>query len=133
MNRTSTPTTIRGVRLASGLASLPASPPMRGRIGGLLVLILIASAGCAAAPKDDGDTAARPRLGLMTSLPIFWGEGGDVQSVLSGGSPPGWVRPALEAQRDPKFQEIVFGIRHEHMGITEAAGTTLADVQVDLV
>jgi multiple sugar transport system ATP-binding protein len=34
--------------------------------------------------------------------------------------------------RAPK-DKIVFGIRPEHMGITEAAGTKLADVRVDLV
>ena len=33
----------------------------------------------------------------------------------------------------PSDGKIVFGIRPEHMGITEAAGTKLADVRVDLV
>ena len=33
----------------------------------------------------------------------------------------------------PKDDKLVFGIRPEHMGITEAAGTKLADVRVELV
>jgi multiple sugar transport system ATP-binding protein len=33
----------------------------------------------------------------------------------------------------PKDDKVIFGIRPEHMGITEAAGTKLADVRVELV
>ena len=37
------------------------------------------------------------------------------------------------ADRNASDGKIIFGIRPEHMGITEAAGTKLADVRVDLV
>lgn len=69
---------------------------MHARSGGLLALILFASCGCAAAPASDERPGRRPELALMTTLPIYWGQGGDVRSVLAGESPPGWVRPALE-------------------------------------
>jgi hypothetical protein len=39
-----------------------------------------------------------PELGLMGTIPIYWGEAGDVSEVLSGGSQAHWARPQLERQ-----------------------------------
>lgn len=48
----------------------------------------------AAAP---GETAAKgERLGLFSSLPIYWGEGEDFGALIDGGAEPGPVRQAFE-------------------------------------
>lgn len=41
-------------------------------------------------PKD------RPRLGLMTSLPIYWPLGSDIATIASGEAQPPWQRRLLE-------------------------------------
>lgn len=38
----------------------------------------------------------RPQLGLVTSLPIYWGEAGDLSAMLEQQESPHWVRSALE-------------------------------------
>jgi hypothetical protein len=40
----------------------------------------------------------RPPLGLFTTLPIFWGEAGDISETISGKVPPHWARAAIERQ-----------------------------------
>ncbi len=47
-----------------------------------------------AVPSDGaGD---RPELGLMGTIPIYWGETGDFGDVLAGGGDPHWARARLE-------------------------------------
>ena len=36
-------------------------------------------------------------LGLMTTLPIYWGEAGDVAELVQRKTAAGWVRPVLES------------------------------------
>ena len=44
------------------------------------------------------EQVAKPKLGLFTTLPIYWGEGGDIASILDGESKPDWVRTELETK-----------------------------------
>ena len=68
-------------------------------------LLALGAAGCQAAPDGvatanapvSEGTASHPELGLMTTLPIFWGEATDVGEVVQGTVSPSWVREALEA------------------------------------
>lgn len=69
----------------------------------ILTLCLAACGGSTAdAPVEangQGQQAApAERLGLFSTLPIYWGEGADIGAMLDGGGEPGWVRPALEKQ-----------------------------------
>lgn len=59
--------------------------------------LALATPACHAAP-DAPDAEPRPRLGLMTTLPIYWPETGDVAEVLRAGDEGSWVRQALEAE-----------------------------------
>ena len=68
-------------------------------------LLALVAVGCQAAadgaatpnaPASTG-TSSRQKLGLMTTLPIFWGEASDVSEVVQGKTSAGWVREALEA------------------------------------
>src|SRR5690606_120191 len=53
--------------------------------------------GCAAAASAQAsEQAALPELGLMGTIPIYWGEAGSVEELVSGGSEPHWVRGHLE-------------------------------------
>lgn len=38
-----------------------------------------------------------PELGLMGSIPIYWGESADIGALLDGGSEPHWARARLES------------------------------------
>lgn len=59
--------------------------------------LVCAAYGCKpAADAPPSPATARPALGLMSSLPIYWAESGDVAATLAGGGRPGWVRGALE-------------------------------------
>lgn len=40
----------------------------------------------------------KPKLGLFTTLPIYWGEGGDISAMLDGGGETDWVRTELETR-----------------------------------
>ena len=59
-----------------------------------LAAALLAS-GCQAAPEGQRARALRA-LGLMTTLPLYWPEAGDVGEVLRATGETGWVRRALE-------------------------------------
>ena len=39
---------------------------------------------------------AKPKLGLFTTLPIYWGEADDITAVLDSEAGPDWVRTELE-------------------------------------
>lgn len=63
----------------------------------LLVALAGAGTGCRAAP--DGTPAAdTKRLGLMTTLPIYWAEANDVGELLNGGEQPSHARQTLETR-----------------------------------
>lgn len=63
----------------------------------LTLMTALPIAGCRPAGADPAPVAARPTLGLMSSLPIYWGEqAGGFGSVLTASAEPDWVRAALE-------------------------------------
>lgn len=75
------------------------------RAGFSAILVCLASA-CnadqpAQSPKADepgpGPTAAR-ELGLMGTIPIYWGEAGGFDEVLGGGGTDHWARAQLETE-----------------------------------
>lgn len=42
------------------------------------------------------DTAQQADVGLFTSLPIYWGDGADIGSILNGNGETDWVRSQIE-------------------------------------
>lgn len=71
-------------------------PARRAILGAALVLLTPA---CQASQSDTQSVPheeARPRLGLMTSLPIFWGEPADMNDLLAGTAEQHWLRARLE-------------------------------------
>ena len=52
----------------------------------------------APAGSPSAEAENKPRLGLFTSLPIYWGEGGDIAAMLDDESEPDWVRTELERE-----------------------------------
>ncbi|WP_285711775.1 DUF4350 domain-containing protein [Erythrobacter oryzae] len=66
----------------------------------LLALLALLAAGCERAPAAPAaaETAGpREKLGLMTSLPLYWPLGAGVEEIAAGRAPPPWQRVALEA------------------------------------
>lgn len=64
----------------------------------LAIALAGASTGCSAAPDDATPDPATARLGLMTSLPIYWPEAHDVGELLENGQKIGQARKALETR-----------------------------------
>lgn len=67
----------------------------------LSVILLAACNGGSAQDQtatSDGGEGSVERLGLFSTLPIYWGEGGDIASMLEGAGEHGWVRGALEEE-----------------------------------
>lgn len=65
----------------------------------LAMALAVAASACQA--TQDGEQAApsetdRPPLGLMTSLPIYWGETAQISDLLDGSVQRHWVRDLLE-------------------------------------
>lgn len=63
------------------------------------LLLLCALPGCEAGAANDAGSetpAQSPRLGLFSSLPIYWGESADIGAAIDGGGEPGWLRQVLE-------------------------------------
>lgn len=56
-----------------------------------------ASIGCRAEP-DAAARTAPAKLGLMTTLPLYWAEASEVGELLQGQQEPRWVRQALETR-----------------------------------
>lgn len=46
--------------------------------------------------EQDEQWADRQPMGLMTSLPIYWGEGADMATIASGDAPHPWMRGVIE-------------------------------------
>ena len=50
----------------------------------------------ASASAQDADSDGLPKLGLMGSIPIYWGEAEDIEGLLGGDAAPHWARAQLE-------------------------------------
>lgn len=74
----------------------PRNNRARAAAAAALLLALLA-AGCDAAPAAKGGAAPRERMGLMTSLPLYWPLEAGVEDIASGRAPVPWQRAALEA------------------------------------
>lgn len=61
----------------------------------LALAATLAAGACGAAPEPAAP-AARPAVGLMTTLPLLWAEAGDIGELLADDAEPGWVRVAIE-------------------------------------
>lgn len=57
----------------------------------------LAAATCRAAPEPP-PPGERPALGLMTTLPLFWAEAGNMGDLLAAEARPGWVREELDGR-----------------------------------
>lgn len=74
------------------------------RLRGKVPVVLLAALGLVAAALAfggflDGQSAEdRPRVGLFTSLPIYWGETAEMADLLSAEGEPHWVRSELERE-----------------------------------
>ena len=69
----------------------------------LTLALALVLAGCDRAPAiadapASGPSAAAPatRLGLMSSLPLYWPPGAGIDDIAKGTAPPPWQRTALE-------------------------------------
>lgn len=72
----------------------------RLRNSALAAALLALLAGCERAPAAPGapaSPASREKLGLMTSLPLYWPLGAEVEEIASGSAGVPWQRSALEA------------------------------------
>lgn len=70
-------------------------PRLPGSLSGALAALL-----CCAAPAHAQQAAPEPRpeLGLMGSIPIYWGEASDVAELVGGQATGHWARATLEAR-----------------------------------
>jgi hypothetical protein len=65
----------------------------------LAAALLILASGCRAeGSAPAADPAPAPELGLMGTIPIYWGEEAAFGDALSGNANPHWARDALEAR-----------------------------------
>ena len=58
----------------------------------------LASACQADVPAPQPEIEERAEIGLMGTIPIYWGESGDFGDVLAGGAEPHWARARIEAR-----------------------------------
>lgn len=61
-----------------------------------ILIAAIGAVGVVALTRDQ--PPPRQHTALFTSLPILWGEAGDMRDLLKTDAPPHWVRTALEAR-----------------------------------
>jgi hypothetical protein len=71
--------------------------PLLSRSLRVALLGLAAALSVLAAPGNAQEPAPRPELGLMGTIPIFWGETGELSELISGGGEVHWARARLEA------------------------------------
>lgn len=65
----------------------------------LTALLALGLTACSLAPRQE-ETVVKPRVGLFSSLPIYWGEG-DLTDLIGDAAPGGiWVRQELEKRFD---------------------------------
>lgn len=72
---------------------MPRRSPKRALAAALLASL---GAGCDEAPAAPQNPPSRERLGLMTSLPLYWPLGAGVEEIASGRAAMPWQRAALE-------------------------------------
>lgn len=70
-------------------------PPRNRRLAAWLGALAALAAGVAAWALADGGRD-KPALGLLTTLPIYWGETLEIGEVLDSPAPAHWARAALE-------------------------------------
>ena len=67
-----------------------------------MMAALASLAACTGKAAEEGSTSeavvAKQKLGLFTTLPIYWGEDSDIQTMLDGAGQPDWVRSELETR-----------------------------------
>lgn len=79
--------------------------PLARPLSALILALALAAGGCSAAQDAEAAHASpHPTLGLMTTLPILWGEEDDFAARLSNGAAPHWARAAL----DEEFELVAF-------------------------
>ena len=73
-------------------------PRLRSNALAALLAVLAACSGAPSEPAPQDSVTATPaeRLGLMTSLPLYWPLGADIGDIASGGAGLPWQRTALE-------------------------------------
>lgn len=70
---------------------------LRSSLSALLSAGLLSLATACHADGPAPERQALPELGLMGTIPIYWGEAGHFGDVLAGGENPHWARARLEA------------------------------------
>jgi hypothetical protein len=74
---------------------------LRAASAALGAALLLLPAGCSAGDEAPVATEAeRPELGLMGTIPIYWGEADGIGQLLSGEGSAHWARDRLEADYD---------------------------------
>ena len=68
----------------------------RLRTRALLPFLALLAAACSAGQADHEDLS-KPRLGLFTSIPLYWGEG-EIGTFIDGEGKSDWVRAELETR-----------------------------------
>lgn len=82
-----------------------AARPLVPLASALILALALAAGGCSAAQDAQAERASpHPTLGLMTTLPILWGEEDDFAARLSASAAPHWARAAL----DEEFELVAF-------------------------
>jgi len=79
---------------------MPRRSPRRALTAALLALLAAGCERAPAAPAAAGPSGQREKLGLMTSLPLYWPLGAGVEEIAAGNAPPPWQRAALEGAYD---------------------------------
>lgn len=77
-------------------------PRLRTRISVALAFLLALTS----VPAFGSDVQEQPALGLMGTIPIYWGEAGGIGDVLSGEAEPHWARARLE--QDFKLRPLTY-------------------------
>lgn len=76
------------------------SHKIRNSFSAILAFGLLVSCGGGMAQEEQAVSEVdeqKPKLGLFTTLPIYWGEGG-MEDILAGETEPDWVRTELETK-----------------------------------
>jgi hypothetical protein len=70
--------------------------------------LLFLAGGCGAqGPAPADDRASLPKLGLMGSIPIYWGESATFGGLVSGEGEGHWARSQLETEYDLRLLDVL--------------------------
>lgn len=72
----------------------------KGRGWALLPALLLAIGLAAWAMLSGAPQERQPKLGLFTTLPLYWNEAGDLSEMLNAEGPLHWVRGLIEERRE---------------------------------